>query len=72
MKVQPGNLVSRGLVQSSRVRLLADFGAELHAPIALDDGAQLSAAMVAADCHEPRVHALGDGARYPIAATEVL
>jgi hypothetical protein len=38
----------------------------------LGAGAEFSAAMVAVQRHEPRVHALGDGARYPIAATELL
>ena len=63
-EVKPADLVSRALVQSPLIRLLACFGTELHPPIAVDEETELPAAMVAARCHELRVHALIAGARW--------
>lgn len=70
--LKPTDLISGALVQSPLISSLARLGAEPYAPIALGAEAELSAAMVAAQHHELRLHALGDGARYPSAATEVL
>src|ERR1700689_5083419 len=61
--VKPADLAARALAQSPLIGRLACLGAEPHAPIALNDRAERSAAMVAAQSHELRVHALIAGGR---------
>jgi hypothetical protein len=70
--VEPTDLISGAVVQAPLISRLAGIGAEPHAPIASGGKAEFSAAMVAAHRHDLRPQALGDGARYPIAATELL
>jgi hypothetical protein len=70
--IKPADLISGARVQALLVSLPACLGAKPHAPIARRGETEFSAAMVAAQCHERRLHALGGGARYPIAATELL
>jgi len=70
--VKPDDLISCAFVQAPLVGARACFGAEPHAPIASGFETELSTAMVAAHRHHLRLHALGDGARNPIAATELL
>jgi hypothetical protein len=70
--VEPADLISGAPVQAPPVGARACLGAEPHAPIAPGDETKFFAAMVAAQRHDPRLHALGDGARNPIAATELL
>ena len=70
--VKPSDLIPGALVQALLIRLLARLRAEPHAPVALGAAVEVSSAMVAVQRHELRVHALGDGARYPITATELL
>ena len=70
--VEQADLIPGALIQAPLISPLASLGAEPHAPIAPGAKAEFSAAMVAVQGHEPRVHALGEGARNPIAAVELL
>lgn len=70
--VKPADLILGAPVQAPLISLLARVGAEPHAPIASGAEPELSAAMVAVERHELRLHVVGDGAQYPIAATAVL
>jgi hypothetical protein len=70
--IKPTYFDSGVFAQSLLISRLACGGAEPHPPVALDAEAKISAAMVAAQPHELRVHAPSDGTRYSSAETDVL
>jgi hypothetical protein len=70
--VKPADLVSGAFVQTPLISHPASLGAESHAPIAPGGETKSFTAMVTAQCHDLRLQAVGDGARNPIAATELL
>jgi hypothetical protein len=70
--VKPADLISGALVPASPRSRLACIVTKPHAPVASGGETEFSAALVAAQCHELRLHALGVGTRYPIAETELL
>jgi len=69
--VEAANLCSRLAVQPLLISVCAGRAAEPHAPVAVDDEAELAAAMVASHRHTRLLHALGAGARLPSTLTDV-
>jgi hypothetical protein len=70
--VKPADLIYGAFVQAPLIGLPARLGAEPHAPIAPGGETKFSTAMVTVQRHDLWLHTLGDGARNPIAASELL
>jgi len=63
--IEEANLGSGLAAQALLIGLRTRRGTESHSPVAMDDNAELAAAMVAPERHEPRLQAprTGAGAR---------